>query len=175
MSIVTDALWRIVAFIVSRRMVAEWLVRRSLRTPYRDLDGYMTRNWLFNAYPSSTDGDDDARGKAKRFAWLPSIRVHHILREDRAEHPHDHPWDARTIILRGWYIERPEGELPRVRRTGDTGAIKFGAFHHIERVSDGGVLTLFFTWRYGGGWGFLKDGVKVPWREYVAMHPEREA
>jgi len=172
-------IWKIVAFIVSRRAIADWLIRRAMRTPYFHLEGYMRRWWLFNPYGGGSQGeadhaDDNARHR-RRWAWLPSIRVHHILREDLAAHPHDHPWDARTIILRGWYIERQAGVAPRVRRRGDTGAINYGDYHHIERVSSGGVWTLFITWAYRGSWGFLVDGKKVPWREYEAKHQRVDA
>jgi len=165
-----DILWRAIALILSRPRIAAWLISYAKRMPYRDLPGYMLRNWLFNPYsPSGRDTERTERG----IRWLPAIRVHHILREDLADHPHDHPWDARTIILRGWYIEQREGLPRRVLRAGDTAPIRFGEFHHIERVSDGGVFTLFFTWDYFGTWGFKVDGAKVPWREYVATHPER--
>jgi len=165
--------WRIVAFVVSRPAVSAWIVRRAQRTPYFHLEGYMRRWWVFNPYANDTSIDDALRGRAKAWPWLPSIRVHHIQREDLAAHPHDHPWNARTILLDGWYIERREQQAPRVLRAGDTAAIAFGEYHHIERVSESGVWTLFFTWQYGGTWGFRVDGEKVPWRVYVAQHSER--
>jgi hypothetical protein len=103
-------------------------------------------------------------------SWLPSIRVHHILRADTARHLHDHPWNARTIILKGWYRERrleQDGTISEEFRTrGQTQRILYGQYHSIDEVSDGGVYTLFFTWKYCGNWGFLVDGKKVPWREY---------
>jgi hypothetical protein len=34
---------------------------------------------------------------------------------------------------------------------------------------DGGATTLFITGKYRGTWGFLVDGVKVPWREYLGI------
>lgn len=179
----TEPLWRLVALIVSRPRVADWLIQRAQRTPYAHLDGYMDRWWLFNAYPADRSLPDAERGKAKTISWLPSIRIHHILREDRAAHHHDHPWNARTIILRGFYDEArfmparfSDGEIAVLRRRwrGDTARILFGEFHHIHRVSPGGVWTLFITWSYGGSWGFLVDGIKVPWREYLKRNPERD-
>jgi len=169
----SNAAWHLVAAFVSRPVVAGWIIRRAMRTPYFHLQGYMDRWWLFNPYASDTSVQDALRGRAKRWNWLPSIRLHHILREDLASHLHDHPWNARTILLDGWYIERREDRAPRVLRAGDTAAIAFGEYHHIERVSEGGVWTLFFTWQYGGTWGFRVDGEKVPWRVYVAQNAER--
>lgn len=165
-----ELLWRVAAFVLSRRAVAKAIIRRAKRTPYFHLDGYMNRWWVFNGYSEDAALRDAGRQKAKRWPRLPSIRVHHILRADDADHPHDHPWDARTIVLDGWYVEQRVGVPARVMRRGDTGPILFGSFHHIERVSEGGVYTLFITGAYGGGWGFLVDGAKVPWREYLARY-----
>lgn len=157
-------MWRTIARIIARPAVADWLIKRSMRTPYFHLDGYMDRWWLFNPYPAKNGG----RGKA--WEWLPSVRVHHILREDLGRHMHNHPWDARTIILRGWYIEvREEGGLPMTytRRQGDTALIEADRFHHIAEVSPGGVWTLFITFKYRHVWGFKTPAGFVPWREYL--------
>jgi hypothetical protein len=173
---IREILWRLVARIVSRPAVFIWLLQRAWRTPYTHITGpdgsvYMGRWWLFNPYPGS--------GGPRRWGeWLPSVRIHHIQRPDSDRHLHDHPWNARTIILRGWYQE----ELPatvfmdgsrsrnfRSRRAGDTGRLLFGEYHRIECISDGGVWTLFITWRYRGTWGFNVDGRKVPWREYLGV------
>lgn len=176
-------IWKLIALIVSRHAIAMWLIRRAQRTPYFHLAGYMERYWLFNPYGGASQGEaDDADDSARhRPVWpsLPSIRIHHILREDLAEHPHDHPWHARTIILKGWYVERQQLWNSRLymretRRAGDTAPIYHGCYHHIERVSPGGVWTLFMTWGYRGSWGFLVDGKKVPWREYWAAHQRHE-
>lgn len=182
---VSDLLWKLLALILSRRPIADWIIARAQRTPYFHLPHYMHRWWLFNAYPYGDDVPAADRNRQKRFPLLPSVRVHHILREDRAEHMHDHPWHARTIILRGWYVEERlernvETAFECVRRStrrtrGATARIAFGEFHHIAEVSPGGVHSLFFTFAYGGSWGFKVRGRKVPWRDYLREHPEREA
>lgn len=163
--------WKALAAVVSQPIVADAIIERAWRSPYRDLPGYMRRGWVFNPY-----GGDETMGRIERkYRWLPSIRVHHILRKDLAAHPHDHPWESRTIILRNWYRERRHGKPTRVMRAGATSPIHYGEFHHIEEVAEGGVWTLFFTWDYQGTWGFLVDGVKIPYRQYLAMYPERAA
>ena len=182
-----QTLWELVAWVASRPRVANWLIERSKRTPYSDItsrdgsDVYMGRWWLFNPYGKGPHGE----ATPPRWEWLPSIRVHHIMRADDDVHLHDHPWNARTIVLRGGYVEeRPfssvgpnhglrqfAGELwPRSihkRHTGYTGPVKYESYHRISHVTPGGVFTLWFTWRYRGTWGFLVDGRKVPWREYL--------
>jgi hypothetical protein len=140
-----------------------------MRTPYTHIasrDGtqdYMRRFWLFNPYGNTPEG----KTAPARWSWLPSIRLHHIMLPDDDPHLHDHPWDARTIILDGWYIEELPGGPLRMRDAGHTAALLFGQYHRIEAVSPGGVWTLFFTWKYRGTWGFDVDGVKVPYYDYL--------
>lgn len=174
----SSLLWKLLAKLVSIPAVADYLIAKAKKTPYFHLPDYMDRYWLFNRY--SEIGSMNVI--KKKYSWLPSIRIHHILREDVAPDLHDHPWNARTIILKGDYVERRrvpgrgsytllDGiEYPvtieLLRSTGDTATINFGEYHAIDEVSKGGVWTLFFTWEYMGTWGFLVNGKKVPWREY---------
>lgn len=165
------SLWRIAAFIVSRRPVANYLIRRAQRTPYYAITGrssddlYMARWWLLNPYRKDADGNQIPA----RWRWLPSVRVHHIVRPDDDAHEHNHPWHARSIILRGGYLEerREEYRGARLRLRGYTQAIAPSVCHRITEVSAGGAYTLFFTWGESQGWGFKVGGRIVPWREYL--------
>lgn len=165
-----EFLWRIIARIVSHKKIKWWLIERSMKTPYTPImsaDGmqvYMGRWWLFNPYPAP--GDYKRKGWRD---WMPSIRIHHIMQPDQDRHLHDHPWNARTIILDGWYLENRKNDIwPYLRENGDTAKLLFGEYHKITAVSPSGVYTMFITWKYRGTWGFDVDGVKVPWREYIA-------
>lgn len=170
-----ELIWKLIARLVSRPRIAAWIINRAKRTPYRHIDGYMNRWWVFNPYPSTHE--ERLKFSRRLLSWLPSIRVHHILREDRDEHMHDHPWTARTIILDGAYVEErlhvderwPEhpDTVSHTRQRGYTGPIEFGSYHRIASVTPGGVWTLFITWEYCGKWGFLVDGKKVPYDEYL--------
>lgn len=177
-------LWKIVAWIVSRPLIVDWLIQRALKTPYSHLykgdDLYMERFWLFNPYPSRAEGDRrKALGLPRKTSIFPSIRLHKIHRKDTDDHPHDHPWEARTIILRNPYIEERlvQGswmfEADRkdiiMRRPGDTARIRFGEYHKIVSVPKEGVWTMFITWKFQGTWGFLVDGKKVPYKEYLGI------
>lgn len=167
--------WRLVAFIVTRPMVRRWIIKRAMRTPYRAIvsaDGqeiYLARYWLFNPY---------SKGYGKRWSWLPSIRVHHIMRADQDKHMHSHPCESRTIILQGWYFEempRPNGKGRRshCRDAGYTGKLMPGTYHRISCVSLEGAWTLFFTWNAApDDWGFLVDGKHVPHEEYLRRRYE---
>ena len=167
-----ELLWRLVAWIVTTPAISNRLIARALRTPYTDIevdgDVYMRRWWLFNPYPSSDEG------RLQRHLWLPlSVRVHHILRPDSDRSLHDHPWDARTIILGGWYVEVREDGNYSVRLRGDTAALRYGEYHRITRVSGHqGAYTLFITFKYRGTWGFLVNDRKVPWREHLGLGPK---
>lgn len=164
-----ELLWRLVARIVTIQRVRRWIISRAMRTPYRHImraDGgetYMHRWWLFNPYRLSDCG--------RRWSWLPSVRVHHICRGDQARHMHSHPWDARTIIMDGWYFEqtRPsgKGKVSRYREQGYTGRLRPGDYHRINCVPIGGVWTLFFTWCTVEDWGFLVNGTHVPHADYL--------
>lgn len=165
------------------KYIADKLIQRAKRTPYKHLDGYMNRWWLFNPYQDST-------GAPVKRNWLlrmlPSVRIHQILKADDDRHLHDHPWDARTVILKGWYDEIREEIYPEYgptesammafgvpvrmhhRVAGDTVKLNFGEYHRITRVSAGGVFTLFITYRYRGTWGFKVHGKKIPYFDYLA-------
>lgn len=165
--VVNFLFWRVVAWTVTRPIVRQWLMARAVLRPYTHIpsrvnedDIYMFRYWLFNPYPES--------GAKKRWGWnwLPSIRLHWIMRPDEDRDLHDHPWNARTIILSGWYRETREGYW-MLRQQGDTATLNFGEFHRIDEIAEFGVLTLFITWRYQGTWGFKVAGKKIPWRVYL--------
>lgn len=154
--------WDILAILLAHPGVVRWLKARAECTPYSDIhdsDGslYMARWWLFNPYDRSS-----------WMRWLPSIRLHWIRRPDRDRHLHDHPWTFRTFILDGWYAEQREG-LSHWHFAGDTSKLKHGEFHRITAMPATGVWTLFVTYRKRSTWGFLVNGGKVPYREYLGL------
>ncbi|MFW9085620.1 hypothetical protein ACOI7N_13800 [Pseudomonas sp. P2758] len=162
--------WCLVAKLLARPAVADWLITRAKLTPYQHImsaDGtemYMGRWWLFNPYSRTTH--------KPALRWCPwSFRIHHIMRPDEDRDLHDHPWNARTIILRGFYKEQRRhsglGDLDYWREPGDTARLLHGEYHRIDEVSPGGVITLFITSKWRGDWGFLVNGIKVPWRTYT--------
>lgn len=188
-------IWWIIARIVTIPFVTDWLIQRAQRTPYSPIlsqDGkevYMGRWWLFNPYGKDAAGNVLPAVRA----WLPSIRIHHIMRPDTDRHLHDHPWNARTIVLRNWYEEerpfdwhwKPRGvtdvrfvgfdEVRDVfrRARGYTGRLLFGQYHRISAVPPEGVWTLFMTWGYDDQWGFMVGDEKVSHREYLAKEERK--
>lgn len=192
----TQVFWMFVASLLAKPVIANWLIKRAQRTPYMHIlsptgdETYMWRWWLLNPY--------DRKTGQPRWSWLPfSVRIHHIARADYDEHCHDHPWDARTIILKGWYTEKRLltgvdresvidnccSDMPPLsydrskieasqhfgRTPGTTAKLGHGQYHSITEVGPNGAVTLFITWKYKGAWGYLVDGVKVPWRKYLGL------
>lgn len=145
-----------IARLLAKPSIASAIIRFAQRHPYIHIGDYMRRFWIV---PFTR--------------WLPfSIRVHHILRPDADEDLHDHPWNWRTVILRGWYIEEDEfGELHH-RGTGETVARQAHQLHRITEVSPGGVWTLFIMGRKLNRWGFVTGSPprKVYYRDYVSVN-----
>lgn len=167
---VTDALWRTLAHVLTHPPALQWLQRRAERTPYFDIYGsdgslYMRRWWLL---PKWCMDFDSRRGYPMPKQWMPfSIRLHHIMRPDADRHLHDHPFNFRSILLQGWYVElRPDGG--RTITAGETYRAPATRWHRISQLSEGGVWSLFIMGRRVNDWGFLVDGHKVPWQQYLA-------
>jgi hypothetical protein len=65
-----DLIWLLLAKLLARPAVADWLISRGQRTPYQHImsaDGtemYMGRWWLFNPYDRKTH-----KGKLAWFPW----------------------------------------------------------------------------------------------------------
>jgi hypothetical protein len=171
---------KLIGRILRKPAVHERLLRIAARTPDQHIassdgtDVYMYRYWLFNRITNYK----------RRYWFIPfSIRIHHIVRPDSDRHLHDHPFNARTWIMRGGYEEvrlhelfngcaRITGNVDRLpmyeiqRFPGDTSTLGFEQYHKITKVADCGALTLFMFGRYRGDWGFLVNGCKMLRREY---------
>lgn len=156
-------IYKIIAKLLSVSFIADYLIDKAKKTPYINIakgdDVYMERYWLFNPL--------DVETKCIKYSWIPfSIRIHKILKEDQDRHMHDHPWDCRTFILKGQYLEeRVDGVY--ARREGTTATIAFDDYHKILHVYGDCVYTMFVTGKYKGVWGFLVDGIKIKYKEYL--------
>lgn len=162
-------MWNLLARLLARPAIANWLITRAMRTPYmhiaKDGDVYMERYWLFNSYERGP-----TQQERSKYPWCPfNIRIHWIRRADEDRHLHDHPWNARTFILRGGYVEQRVEGLSICRPAGVSARLNYGEFHRITQVQPDGAWTLFISGPYQGTWGFLVDGVKVKWREYLEL------
>lgn len=151
-----DALWNLFArWLVAKPSRVDGLIVRALRHPYTNIDEYMGRWWL-----------------VKPSRWLPfSIRIHHIKLPDMDQNLHNHPWNFRSIVLRGWYPEEllmPDGSTQyQFHASGMCYRRKISEYHRVAKVSEGGVWTLFIMGRKQTKWGFLVNGKHIYWRDYL--------
>lgn len=138
---------------------------------------YMGRWRLIDEAPwgrvSKAPGDwleagGDQISRTRTSLWLQRLtgywaaRLHHINRADHDRDLHNHPFDYRTFVVRGWYDEvyLDASGAQRTRRIGrGQTAYSKGAFHRIAAVSPGGVWTVFVMGKNRGEWGFrVKTG-----------------
>jgi hypothetical protein len=149
--------------------VADWIIRRAMRTPYVHLAGYMERYWFFRF--GRLGG-----GQSGPYPLFGS-RVHHILRSDEGRDFHDHPWPYLTIILRGGYWEvTPDffdgqviGETRRWHGPGSVLLRGARSWHRLELPEGATAWTLFCTGPKVQHWGFLTAKGKIYWREYLGV------
>jgi hypothetical protein len=163
------------------RAFGDWAIQRAMRTPYTHIthdDGrpYMERFWLLRL------GKSRSNESGENYPWF-GIRVHHIQSgDDRVFH--DHPWPFATLILRGGYTEKTPliledgSTLNAFMRSRHFGAGSFrrmpaNQWHYLTLAPGEEAWTLFITGRKRQGWGFLVNGVKVPWRQYLAARASR--
>jgi hypothetical protein len=116
--------------------------------------------------------------------WF-GIYVHFIYREDMDRTPHDHPWEFRSIVLRGAYMEERH---PDIRANGFAHPDNLYRTHHswreapvreiIQRfpLADAhrivavlpGTVTLCIVGRRQRSWGFWEpeNGFEARWTDY---------
>lgn len=105
-------------------------------------------------------------------AFQCGLYLHHFLGDDWALDPHDHPRRFISIGLKGWYYEDVFDEVGALKET-----LKFQApwvrsfpANHIHRVRAsecGNTWTLVLVLPKSRDWGFIQDGVWVPFKKYV--------
>ena len=87
--------------------------------------------------------------------------LHRFVAGDGDPEPHDHPWDAWSLVLTGHYVERRcelsgrEGLRGRLRRVAWLNRIRGGDIHQIADARPE-TWTLFIHTRVRKGWGFFQ-------------------
>jgi len=162
--------WDFVASTMHRNpRLVEWLLSVAQRTPYEHLGKYMQRWWLLPpAVKPEHPEFRSIRNQVRRLRR--NARLHLIMRADQEPYPHNHPWEFRTLVLRGWYVEElllKDGTVTRnVVWAGQSYKRTPDQFHRIVAVAPGGVLTLVLhrTKKPTSWWGFLVNGKCIHWR-----------
>jgi hypothetical protein len=107
-----------------------------------------------------------------------NITLHKVLLSDEPT-LHDHPWSYATLILKGGYWENtPEGRF--WRGPGHFRYRKASDLHYLElaKDADGNEIpcwSLFFMGRKAGAWGFIKNGIWVHNKDYLARGAKDDA
>jgi hypothetical protein len=96
--------------------------------------------------------------------WF-SIWIHGIYESDQDLHLHNHPWDFKSIVLKGSYIELTEKGF--VWQT----PLKFNSrngenFHKIYKLLTPVVYTLFFVTPTKREWGYEVNGEFITHEKY---------
>lgn len=148
------------------KAIGDWLIARSLKTPFVHLPGYMNRYWLL-PYGWLFKGKS-------MLDW--AVRVHEILRSDEDTY-HDHPWPYISVILRGGYFE----VVPVFDKSGlyvgskckwyGPGSVLFRkakSWHWLQVPGGETVWTLFITFNWQQKWGFMvQPSYKVRHENYT--------
>ena len=100
-----------------------------------------------------------------------NITLHKVLVSDEPT-LHDHPWSYATFIIAGGYWENtPQGRY--WRGPGHFRYRKANDLHwlELERDAKGNekpCWSLFFMGRKAGAWGFIRNGIWIHNKDYLA-------
>ena len=104
--------------------------------------------------------------------WF-SIWLHGIYAPDEDKHLHNHPWDFKSIVLKGSYIEQTEnGNI--TQRPGKFNSRNGSDFHKILELKSPVVYTLFIVSPVKRIWGYKVDGVFIQQDEYRKLKKENK-
>lgn len=138
------------------------------RQPYASLEEMQT--WarsLMERKPDFTIGENYLR----RWWVFPrnrecNVYLHAINESDDARAMHDHPWDNRSFLLFGRYLEHtPDGVFER--KAGDVVERKAKDMHRLEVFEGEPAISLFMTGPRIRQWGFDCPNGWVPWDQYT--------
>lgn len=141
--------------------------------------------WIKQLFPYETmDGNGQCPIYLERWTILLAFKcgvyLHHFLGDDWASDPHDHPRRFVSIGLKGWYFEDVydvSGELKSTTRYNAPWMRTFPAehLHRVRAIECGNVWTLVIVLPKSRSWGFVRDGIWIPFREYVFGGKSRKA
>lgn len=95
-----------------------------------------------------------------------NIYLHRFLRSDDDRALHDHPWDNRSWLISGEYLEHLQDGTAIPRHEGEIVDRRAIEAHCIELIT-GPVVSLFFTGPIIRSWGFYCPQGWRHWREFV--------
>lgn len=101
------------------------------------------------------------------------VYLHNLIGPDPDRDPHNHPWNARVLVLRGSYVQYivtgpNQVRSQHIRWTNTLGA----GYHRIISVRPN-TWTLTLTGPVVRSWGFLRNTVHIHWKIYIE-HYQRQ-
>jgi hypothetical protein len=102
--------------------------------------------------------------------WF-SIWIHGIYAPDEDKHLHNHPWDFKSIVLKGNYIEETENGYI-IQHPGKYNSRNGEDFHKIKQLISESVYTLFISTPVKRDWGYKVDGAFIKHDEYRKLKNE---
>lgn len=136
----------------------------------KNRDDVYLKRWRIFGYLSP---DDNYKGKPIKSKLPFTVRLHNFLRPDADDSLHNHPWKwAFSFVFRGCYREvrrNKNGDIFwKEHKAPAFNFISGDDYHKITQLY-GDTWTLFVTGPKRSSWGFLKDGVHVPWKKYLGL------
>lgn len=138
--------------------------------------------WAFMKFRNIGPNDEDvylARIYLVKTPWF-SVMLHRIFRPDRQRDLHDHPWNFRSFVLWGHYMEEyrdaaggaPDSAVLQRRIVRWYNRKTTQDRHRIAWCSRSPVWTLVITGRDKRTWGFwVEDGTRfVKWKDYEKLY-----
>ena len=112
--------------------------------------------------------------------WF-NIYLHGIYKADADKHLHDHPWDYRSLVLKGCFWEETIDHngfwILNPLAPGSFVKRKAEQFHKIRELCTPTVYTLFITGKPRRDWGYSVDGEWMQhdeYRKWVHTNKEKE-
>ena len=101
-----------------------------------------------------------------------SVNIHAIYKADEDKHLHNHPWNFVSIVLKGWYSEKLEGDKTNIRYPRNIVKRKKDAFHKIDSLHSKVIYTLNCMWGKRDDWGYMVNGKFVQHEKYRMLKNE---
>lgn len=97
-----------------------------------------------------------------------NVYLHRFLQSDDDRAMHDHPWNNKSWVLSGMYIEHLQDGSTVTRSEGDIVERRAIEAHRVELIAGNPAITLFFTGPIIRAWGFYCPQGWRHWSEFVS-------
>jgi len=103
--------------------------------------------------------------------WF-SIYIHGIYAPDQDKHLHNHPWDYKSLVLKGSYIEETNNGV-NLLKFGSVTSRSGEDYHKIKTLLTNSVYTLFIVSPAKRTWGYQVNGKWMDNEEYRKLKNQK--